>query len=232
MGIHMQKIKILGVELTDYSLKESLAMLDGYVEGGGLNTILYITTPMLMIAGEDEEEKREIEAMDMTLCGDADILRVAGIKSAGRLYEVENLVFLKEFLRRLARGGRTVYLLTESEEETGALREELTTLQKDIWIGGSGVIADSEEELKEVVNRINDIAPVAIISRISPVRQEKWMMKAKPFANAAVWLGISKDMVLDGTKEPFHKKVTDKIYKKIFRRRINRFRDENGTKQI
>lgn len=29
----MQKINILGVELTDYSLKESLLRLDGYVRG-------------------------------------------------------------------------------------------------------------------------------------------------------------------------------------------------------
>ena len=64
----MQKINILGVELTDYSLKESLLRLDGYVRGGGLNTILYITTPVLIMAGENEEEKKEIESMDMTLC--------------------------------------------------------------------------------------------------------------------------------------------------------------------
>ena len=52
------------------------------------------------------------------------------------------------------------------------------------------------------------------------------MIEAKPFVNAEVWLGISKDMVLDGTKETFRKKLMDKIYKKIFRRRMTRFRDE------
>ena len=77
----MQNLNILGVALTDYSLKESLFMLDGFIKGGGLKTILYLTTPMLIMAGEDAEEKAAIEAMDMTLCGDADILRVAGIKT-------------------------------------------------------------------------------------------------------------------------------------------------------
>lgn len=204
-------------------------MLDGYVGGGGLNTILYVTTPMLIMAGEDEEEKKEIEAMDMTLCGDADILKVAGIKSASRLYEVENLVFLKEFLRRLARGGKKIYLLAESEEEMSLLRNELEALQKDIQIGGGGIIAGGEKEREETINGINDVAPTAIISRMSLGKQEEWMIKAKPFVNAKVWLGISKDMILDGTKEPFRKKVMDKIYKKIFRRRINRFKDENET---
>lgn len=220
-------MNILGVELIDYSLKESLLLLDDYVKGGGLNTILYITTPMLIMAGENEDEKREIEAMDMTLCGDADILRVGEIRSASRQYEVENMVFLKEFLRRLVQSGGKIYLLAESEEENRILQEELEAFQTGILVGGSGVIADGGEGLGEVINRINDIAPTAIISRISSGRQEKWMIEAKPFVNAEVWLGISKDMILDGTKEPFRKKVTDKIYKRIFRSRINRFRDEN-----
>ena len=133
----MQNLNILGVALTDYSLKESLFMLDGFIKGGGLKTILYLTTPMLIMAGEDAEEKAAIEAMDMTLCGDADILRVAGIKSASRQYEVDNLVFLKEFLRRLARNGRKVYLLAESEEEVNLLREDLEALQNGIIIGAA-----------------------------------------------------------------------------------------------
>lgn len=223
----MQKINILGVAITDYSLKESLIKLDSFIGGGGLNTILYVTTPMLIMAGENEEEKNEIEAMDMTLCGDADILKVAEIKSVSRLYEVENQVFQKEFLRRLVLGGGKVYLLAESEEEVDSLQGELENIQKDIQIVGKSVIPDGGEGLEEIINRINDIAPIAVISRFPSGGQEKWMIEAKPFVNAEVWLGISKDMVLNGTKEPFRKKVSDKIYKKIFRRRINRFRDEN-----
>lgn len=220
----MQNLNILGVALTDYSLKESLSMLDGFVRGGGLKTILYVTTPMLIMAGEDTEEKNTIEAMDMILCGDADILRVAGIKSASRQYEVDNLVFLKEFLRRMARNDRKLYLLAESEEEIKLLREDLEALQNGILIGGSSVAAD---EADEIINRINDIAPTAVISRMSYGRQEKWMMGAKLLVNAEVWLGISKDMILDRTKEPLSKKVMDKVYKKIFQRRMNRFNDEN-----
>ncbi|MDE7013662.1 MAG: WecB/TagA/CpsF family glycosyltransferase [Kineothrix sp.] len=218
----MQNLNILGVALTDYSLKESLFMLDEFVKGGGLKTILYITTPMLIMAGEDAEEKNAIEAMDMTLCGDADILRVAGIKSASRQYEVDNLVFLKEFLRRMVRNDRKIYLLAESEGEIKLLREDLEALQNGVLIGGSSVAAEVEDE---IINRINDIAPTAVISRMPSGRQERWMMEAKLLVNAEVWLGISKDMIFDRTKEPLSKKVMDKVYKKIFQRRMNRFND-------
>ena len=126
----MQKMDILGVALTDYSLRESLVMVDDYVRKRALNTILYVTTPMLILAGKDESEKARIESMDMTLCGDSDILRVAKIESKSRLYETENLVFLKEFLRRVVRLDKKVYLLSDSEEDIIKLKQELKTFQK------------------------------------------------------------------------------------------------------
>lgn len=61
---------------------------------------------------------------------------MAGIDSAGRLYEVENRVFIKEFLRRLVRSGRKVYLLDDTEEDMVLLKEQLETYQKGIIVGG------------------------------------------------------------------------------------------------
>ncbi len=224
----MQKINILGIGLTDYSLKESLVLLDRYAGNGGLNTILYVTTPMLIKAGSDEEEKNSIESMDMTLCGDTDILRVAKIDSAGRLYEVENRVFFKEFLRRLVQSGRKVYLLDDSEEDMALLKAQMESYQRGILIGGSDLLTESDEDMEEIINRINDVAPAAIISRISNGRQEKYMARFKALINAEVWLGISKDMALGTGKRSWRKKAVDKIYRMIFHRRVNHFKDENG----
>lgn len=221
----MQKINILGTVITDYSLKESLVLVEEYVRSGVLNTILYITTPALILAGKDEEEKRLIEAMDMTLCGDTDILRVAKIDAMGRLYEVENFVFLKEFLRRVVRSNKQVYLLAESEEELRKLGRELEMFHKGIVVGGSSIIEEAAEDKEEIINRINDIAPLAVISRLPSGRQEKWMLESKLLINAEVWLGIAKDMELDRTEKSVYKKLRDKFYRKMFYRRISRFKD-------
>lgn len=221
----MQKINILGTVITDYSLKESLVLVEEYVRSGVLNTILYITTPTLILAGKDEEEKRLIEAMDMTLCGDTDILRVVKIDAMGRLYEVENFVFLKEFLRRVVRSNKQVYLLAESEEELRKLGRELEMFHKGIVVGGSSIIEEAAEDKEEIINRINDIAPLAVISRLPSGRQEKWMLESKLLINAEVWLGIAKDMELDRTEKSVYKKLRDKFYRKMFYRRISRFKD-------
>lgn len=222
----MQKINILGVELTDRPLKESLALVNSYFRGRMLSTVLYITTPMLMLAGNDEEEKRCIEGMDLTLCGDADILKAAGIESVSRRYEVENLFFLKEFLRRMAGAGEKVYLLAGSEEEVGILEKTLAGFRPDLLIGGTNVLTEETQNLEEIINKINDIAPAAVISRLPSGLQERSMSEAKPFVNAKVWLGISRDMVLDSDRESVRKRIMDKIYKRIFRSRISRFGDE------
>lgn len=227
VGTIMQKMDILGVVLTDYSLRESLVMVDDYVRKRALNTILYVTTPMLILAGKDESEKARIESMDMTLCGDSDILRVAKIESKSRLYETENLVFLKEFLRRVVRLDKKVYLLSDSEEDIIKLKQELKTFQKGIVICGEQTIKEDTADMEEIINNINDIAPRVIISRMNLGRQEKWMTEAKSFLNAEVWLGLSKDMKLGKNRESFQKKAMGKIYKKMFRNRINRYNGEN-----
>lgn len=219
----MQKMSILGITLTDYSLKESLLRADEFVKNGAVNTILYMTIPMLILAGKDEKEKERILSMDMTLCGDPDILKVAKIESKSRLYEVENLIFLKEFLRRTVRSGKTVYLLADAREGVEELKQELWELQKGIGITAAGIVSEETEDLEEVINNINDIAPAIIISRLAPGRQEQLMMETKPFVNAEVWIGLARDMKLGTGNEPVRKRVINKIYKKIIRHRISKY---------
>lgn len=222
----MQKMNILGIELTDYSLKESLLLVDDFMKNGALNTILYVTTPMLILAGKDTHEKEEIEAMDLTLCGDADILKVAKIESKSRLYEVENRIFLKEFLRRIARNDKTIYLLSDSEEDGRSLKAELLSFQRDIAICGIRVIREDAEDTEEIINSINDVAPTVVISRMNLKKQEQIMSDAKPFINAEVWLGISRDMKLVEHRESLQRKAMNWIYKKAFRNRMNRYQGE------
>ena len=48
---------------------------------------------------------------------DADILKGGKNRIKSRLYEVENRIFLKEFLRRMQRNDKTIYLYRFREDE-------------------------------------------------------------------------------------------------------------------
>lgn len=223
----MQKIDILGITITDYSLKESLLKADDFIKSGAVSMILYVTAPMLILAGKDIAEKERILSMDMLLCGDADILKVAKIESKSRQYEVEKLIFLKEFLRRTARGGKTVYLLSDTEEDALVLRKELEMYQRGIRIEGLGIVDANTEDMEEVVNNINAVAPAIIISRLALGRQEQLMIETRPYVNAEVWLGLSKDMKLGEKQISLRKKAMNGIYKKIIRHKISKYNGDS-----
>ena len=95
----MKEMNILGVSITEYSLKESLKLTDIYLENGAMNTVLFVSAKMLLAAGENPELKEWIESMDMTVCAETDILRAADMATMSRVREIENNAYLKEVVR-------------------------------------------------------------------------------------------------------------------------------------
>lgn len=222
----MQKLDILGVELTDCALKEALAKADEFVRNGALNTVLFVTTATLVKAGKDVEEQRRISEMDLTILADADILRVAGLGTKVRIYETENQIMIKEFLRRMKQGFYSVYLLSDSNTDLEELEEQLRLIQSELNIAGALLIHETTA-IEEVANKINDIAPTVIFSRITSGRQEKLMLEAKPYINAEVWVGLPVDLKLGGIKESIQKRALRKIYRTIFRSRYQKYQNKD-----
>lgn len=220
----MQKIDLLGMKLTDYSLREAISITDRFLGKGSLNTILFISAKMLVGAGISEEQKAWIEAVDLVIWSDAEIVRQAGIKARERIHEVENQEYMKEVLKRLGRGKKPVYLLAESEEELEKLRGDILFLRQDLKIVGSGVI-DVEEEWEDAANQINSVAPAAIISRMEFQRQEELMAETKQFLNADIWLALNNQMILNNQKVMPFKKLLNKWYHLLFQRQMMEYQN-------
>lgn len=160
----MQKINLLGMTLTDYSLREAIGITDRFLGSGSLNTVLFISAKILVGAGVLAEQQEWIRDADLIIWSDAEIAKQAGIKAKERIHEVENQEYLKEALKRLGRGKKAVYLLAESEEDLDKLEFDLRLLREDLNIAGSGIISGIPEEWENEANRINVIAPAAVIS--------------------------------------------------------------------
>lgn len=223
----MQKINLFGMDLTDYSLRESLGILDRYLNNGALNTILYMSAKMLVGANISQEQKNWIEDIDLVIWSDAEILEHAGIKARNRIHEVENKEFMREFLKRLGKNKKPAYLLAESEEELERLKEDLLYLRGDLNIIGGSVVDDEEmvveTDIPNVINDINLLAPTAIISRISFERQEKFMVETRKFLNAEVWLALNNQMILNEDRPMRMHKLANKWYHVLFSRQIAKY---------
>lgn len=240
----MQKINLFGMELADYSLKESVEILERFLHTGALNTILYISAKMLVGAGISAEQKKWIENIDLIRWSDPEILEQAGVKERGRIHEIETHEFIREFLKRLTRYRDPVYLLAETEEELERLQKDLLQLKPDLRIIGGSTdntrtdmpiremnIQSEDGRTAELINEINRLAPTAIISRMPFEHQERLMTEMRNYLNAEVWLALNYQMILNHEKFAPVKKLQNKWYFHAFSRLIMKYNHKKDDDQ-
>lgn len=223
----MQKINLLGMTLEDYSLRESVDILEKFLHNGALNTILYISAKMLVGASISAEQKQWIENIDMVRWSDAEILEQAGITGRNRVHEVETQEFFKEFLKKVGRGRFTIYLLTETEEDKKILKEDLLHQRPDLKIVGEQAYESYQQDTAALINEMNSVAPKVIISRMSFDKQERLMVEARNFLNAEVWLALNYQMIVNEERPAKLKKFLNKWYHHSLFKLINRYEHHN-----
>ena len=218
----MKKIQLLGVELTDYSLRESMRKVDEFLRDGKVSTIGYITTKGLMEAGENEEIKKWMMNLDLTVPADSDILHAAGVEGTSRIHEVEENLFLKDFLKKLVRGKKTVFILSDTKEQMGELSKILLEYQDHLKIVGTYAMEELTAEDDYLVNEINIAAPDVIISNLSSPKREMFLEANSMKLNVEVWLMLKNGMKLGNKCQGILTNIYDKILQKVFRRRVKK----------
>ena len=86
----MKKLNVLGISLSDYTLREAMKLTVKYLNSGALNTVFYLSTQILVEALDHEEQREWIEKMDLNIIGEPDILRASNNNTWSRIHEIEN----------------------------------------------------------------------------------------------------------------------------------------------
>ena len=220
----MKKINLLGINLQDRYVKESLDVAERFLHEGAVHTILYFTIPVLLEAGKNEDIKEWVEAADLTLWGDTEILKAAEITTRNRHREVTEKEFLQNFLHKMARTHKSVLVLSDSKEHAEVLKRELLELQEGITVVGTMAIPESEEKQEEVINEINLIAPVVTIARMPFSMQQKWIAQTKSYMNTGIWIGLPEHMNCVWKKEMPLAKMWRQILNVLFNRQVNKYK--------
>jgi N-acetylglucosaminyldiphosphoundecaprenol N-acetyl-beta-D-mannosaminyltransferase len=222
----MRKMKILGLEFRDYSVKEALRMVGQYLNNARLDTICFLSTDILLNAGEDENLKVWLESMDLTIPVSVEILHAAGITNKSRLKEVENSIFYKEFFKRLSNEKRTVFILAETEAVLQASLENVQANAKDMVIAGTYAFENLPSDTDAIINDINQAAPDVVLSRLSSPKQEQFVYDNKNKINAKIWVALKDTFVLkESAKGLKFEKLSKLIEKTIFRRMVSKYKD-------
>ena len=186
----VKKLEILGMELDNYTVREAMFQIEGFLATTIMNTVEAISMEMLVKAQADSLLRECIESLDLAIISDKEILKAAGEASPQRMRETVESAFLKEFLGRASRNGRTVYLLGDTREQLEELRRFLHENYNHIRIEGAYALADCTGDYDAVINEANIAEPDVILSVIAPPHQECFLREHKEKFNAKIWYGL------------------------------------------
>ena len=218
----MKKFSILGISLVDLSAREGLREAERFLHNGALNTATYITAQTLTSAAGNQELKGLLEDTDLTICVEPDILEAAGIASAGRIREIEERIFLREFLRRLARQKEKVCILADTKQQAEVFADSLTEQQGNLNIAACMGYDDFEQQKERMMNSLNEIAPDVIFSRMTWPLDLELMNSGKKFLNEELWMALP-DLKMPGRVKH---NVFSGIRKKIFWKKVKNYNQE------
>ena len=232
----MKVIDVLGMQITDYPLKEAVKIALKYVSNGAMNTVFYVSSQILLDAGENPGQKEWLQSMDLILYGEPTVLDVLGERSRERKNEIKQDEFLREFIKKIARGKQSVYLILDSAEKADALENYLTGIHGSIQIIGKYIWEEGVSKAEDLVNELNDASPGVIISKLPNETQQRLICENRRMINANIWVALLYERVINKKKKvTFGPKIGWILYKRLFKRKVNKYeiqKAENGDEKV
>ncbi len=212
----MRKIEVLGVSLTDLTVRESMRKVEGFLNDGKVSTIAFITMKGLIASQERPEVKEWMNSLDMTVVADEDILHAADVAGRNRIHEIENNVFIQEFLKKLVRGRKSVYLLSQTRAQLEKMEAELNECQEGLKILGRTALEEVPSDDDFFINELNMTMPNVLISNLETPKRESFVAENHMKMNVDIWLMLRADRKLLEHEKGFFHKVYDSLVKKWF----------------
>ena len=189
----LKKIDILGIEVDNYTVREAMMQVENYLDNTVMNTIETIDMKMLELAGRDETVRACIEQLDLAVIGEKEILIAADVHSSQRLSETINHDFFREFIKRIIRNHKRVFLLAETIAQEEQLEHFLVGKYEQIEVAGHCAIEEKSNDFESVVNEINSASADVIFSILPSPLQEQFLTENKSKLDVKIWYGLSSD---------------------------------------
>lgn len=226
----LKKIDILGMQIDNYTVRESIMKAETYLNDSVMNTIGTVNMKMLSLAIEDESVRECIENLDLAVIGEKEILIAAGIHSAQRLKETVDHDFFKEFMKRIIRNRKRVFLLGETNEDVEQLELYLQEEYGKLIIEGTCNFEDMSGDLEGVVNEINSANADVIFSVLPSPHQEKFLLENKGKLDAKIWYALGDSYQTHSGIFRLPQIAGRLIHRKRLQSRLHKYHNENEEK--
>ena len=216
------KIQVLGLEIDNYSAKEAMKLLMGYMGTEPVNVIEMVTMNTLGKFQQDEEANTLFSSFDLALASDKGILQAAGVKEERHLKEADELLFIKMVMRYLHKNSTRVLLLAENltdlEKLEGYIKEDYANIQ----VVEASTLEENGVSDDKLLNLVNGAEADCILSTLSSPTEEQFVCRNKLLINARVWLGFGNLLGEIRKQKTLFQKVKESVLRQILKREMEK----------
>lgn len=223
----IKKIDILGIQLDNYTVRESIMRVENYMSNGALNSIQSVSMKMLLAAETDDVVREAIASADLTIIGESEIIQAAGNVTMQRIQETKAKDFAYELFKRVERNKKSVFLLGETEEKIVHAKEELQNEFPKLLFVGEYALENCVGDVDAVINHMNVMAPDMILSLLPTPLQEHFFMEQKDKINANIWYGAGELGIHKSKRRGIRNSFWKKIHLERLKNSINKYKKDS-----
>ncbi len=191
----IKKIDIAGILVDNYTVREAIMQVEMSMAAKGFYLIEEVTMDTLLMAERNEKVKEAILGVDLTVVVESEILSAVGANNMQRQHEIENHDFFAEFMKRLERNHKTVFLLGENAEDIEKVRAIIEASYGRIEFAGEAAMESQTDGTDGVVNEINSATPDVIVSLLPSPGQEIFLQENRDKLSAKIWYGLGRELL-------------------------------------
>lgn len=182
----MKKVKIFGMTIKDYPLKESLNVTRSFLHAPGMQTVSYVSRDILMSVADYPSQKDWLMDLDLLLF--AEPIETDRKKLSMTAHDGKKDDYLDMILNNIVASRATIFLLADTDKNLEGIRRMLKQINSRVAFVGEVIY--SQDKMEYIFNKINCISPDIIFSCAEWGVQGPLMMDAKRMLGASVWLGF------------------------------------------
>ena len=194
----MEKIKILGVEISKVNMDEAVETLWKFREEGGNHVVFTPNPEFVYRAYHDEEFRNKLNSADLTLPDGIGLVYAAKIIGTPLKCRVPGFEACVRIIQDAVEKNASIYILGGKPGVAELAKENLERDYPGIKIAGvqDGYFKDDNE----VIEKINSVSPDFLLVCTGCPKQENWIYEYKDRLNVKVTIGAGGTVdVLSGT---------------------------------
>jgi N-acetylglucosaminyldiphosphoundecaprenol N-acetyl-beta-D-mannosaminyltransferase len=169
------RIEILGIPVDCVDMAGARQAIAQIIDGDRPQAVIAVNPEKVIKAESDESLRAQLRNAGLLIPDGIGIVLAATILGLGKMRRVPGSELMPEICQIAAQKGRGVFLFGASAEVNASVAAELVKRYPTIAIAGRqhGYVKDNEME--EIVNRINTSGAQVLFIALGSPRQEQWM---------------------------------------------------------